>query len=188
VDAATDGINLKGGIGGFFNGRYFGVPLDKLLSKGAKEHRSAAGRRLFPVTHRKETMHITYLELFVVWWAMIAFDKEWQGLHLTIHTDNEGVRYMLNKGTSKKPHFMPIIRAITQRMAVGGYRIRAERVTSEANVLADPLSRGDWKRFHREFAKWKQENPGLMKLARRSELGQSHTNPNGNLGPLPFVL
>lgn len=183
VDAATTGTKGVGGIGGFFNGKYFGIPLTKLIKYGTKDHKRAAHRRMHPTPHRKETMDITYLELFVVWWAATLWDTEWAGYHLTIHTDNEGVRYMLNKGTARKPHFMPLLRAITKRMALGGYRLQAQRITTDENVLADPLSRGDWPKFNTEFKKWRAKYEGHMALHL-----EKIQNLTGNLDHLPFTL
>jgi hypothetical protein len=164
VDAATNGTKGEGGIGGFFNGQYFGIPLSKLAQKGTADHKSARARKLYPTSLNENSMHINYLELFAIWWAIVAWGHAWKGYHIIIHTDNEAARYMLNKGTARAPVFMPLLRDITRRMALGGFRVQAVRVTTEANVLADPLSRGDWTQFYHELDLWRLENPSKEML------------------------
>jgi len=168
VDAATDGIKGQGGIGGFFNGEYFGVPIAKLAQKGDAEHKKAKSRKLYPTPTNEQTMHINYLELFAIWWAIVKWGPSWAGYHIIIHTDNEAARFMLNKGTARAPIFMPLLRDITKRMAKGGFRVQGVRVSTEANVLADPLSRGDWTKFYQELDHWKLEtrDPSMHCLPR----------------------
>ena len=173
VDASTDGYMGKGGIGGFFNGKYFGYSIDKLISKGTPEHIKACNRKFFPNPLRPETMHINYLELFVVWWAMVLFDQDWEGYHLTVHTDNNGALFMINKGTARAPHFMSILRAMTARMALGGYRVQATRITTDENILADPLSRGKWTEFHSELKNWARDHPQGMVTEPMAKLSTS---------------
>lgn len=160
VDASTKGTNGDGGIGGFFNGQYFGVALPKLMQQASPKHKSSQGRALFPdpMDDSDKKNSITYLELFVIWWACVLWDDRWQGYELTILTDNAAVFHFLRKGSARAPHFMRVIRALTQRMALNGFRLRPKWIPTKENVLSDPLSRGDWSEFHDQRRAWETEH------------------------------
>ena len=155
------------GIGGFFNGACFGSTFSQLAKHATPLH--LEHRDLWPphsasavaATKRPTCTHIGYKELFAVWWACILWSTDWAGLTIIIHVDNEGVRGMLNSGTctSPNPSYMKLLRAIFWLSATRGFRVKATRISTVDNLLADRLSRGtqDAADFRQALAEWRQQ-------------------------------
>ena len=144
TDASDDGI------GGFFNGRTFAATFAQLARRANALH--LQHRDLWPphsdtavaAATRPTCNTIGYKELFAVWWACALWSSDWAGLTIIVHVDNDGAKGMLNSGTcrSHNPAYMKLLRAIFWLSATRGFRIRATRISTGDNILADRLSRG----------------------------------------------
>ena len=179
---ATDASDL--GIGGFFDGKYFGSSFSQLAKHATSFH--LANRDLWPphsasavaAFQRPTTTHIGYKELFAVWWACVLWSADWAGLTITIHVDNEGVRGMLTSGTctSNNPSYMKLLRAIFWLSASRGFRIRSTRITTDDNLLADRLSRGTHKApdFRQALAEWQLQAATQPRLLARDHIDRLH--------------
>jgi hypothetical protein len=143
-------------MGGFFHGRFFGMSRNNLRRHATAEH--LLHKDLWPTPNKTFCTTIAYKELFAVWWSCALWSHEWAGLTITVHVDNEGVRGMLLTGTctSQNPSYMKLLRAIFWLAATGMFRLRPTRITSEANILADRLSRNGRRSedFKAAFAEW----------------------------------
>ena len=90
---------------------------------------------------------IQYLELLALCVGIFAWDKELANMSLKIYCDNKAVRDMVNDYSSGCKNCMYLIRQLALNCLHFNRRIWVEYVKSEENVLADSLSRFDFKRF-----------------------------------------
>ena len=190
---ATDACDH--GIGGFFNGKYFGSSFSQLAKHATPFHLS--NRDLWPphsasavaASKRTTCTHIGYKELFAVWWACVLWSADWAGLTIIIHVDNEGVRGMLMSGTctSNNPSYMKLLRAIFWLSATRGFRIRSTRITTDDNLLADRLSRGthDAPDFRQALAAWRLLAAAQPRLLPRGHIDRLHALERLHADKLP---
>lgn len=90
---------------------------------------------------------INYLELLALAFGIISFAENFRNKRVNIWCDNQSVVQMINYSTSSCRRCMILIRIITLISLKFNCRIFAKWVKSSDNILADALSRGDWKRF-----------------------------------------
>lgn len=90
---------------------------------------------------------INYLELVALAMGIISFAEYFRNKRVNIFCDNQSVVHMINQSTSSCRKCMILIRIITLISMEFHCRIFAKWVKSEDNILADSLSRGDFKRF-----------------------------------------
>ena len=66
---------------------------------------------------------------------------QWTNASVVIHTDNITARCALNKGKSKSPLAMAMVREIFWLATAFNFKIRAVHIPGVENVLADAISR-----------------------------------------------
>ncbi|XP_065195263.1 uncharacterized protein LOC135826586 [Sycon ciliatum] len=72
----------------------------------------------------------------------------WCCKRIRFHTDNEAVAAVLKSGTSRCPNVMSLLRQLFFICAKGNFMVTARHIPGITNILADALSRQDFKRFH----------------------------------------
>ena len=90
---------------------------------------------------------IQYLELYALCVGILTWERLLNNVRLVVFCDNLSVCNMINNITSGCKHCMVLVRILTINNLVHSRRVFAEHVASKKNVLADSLSRFDWKRF-----------------------------------------
>ena len=85
--------------------------------------------------------HINVLELLTVLIAVRRWGHLWKDRHIQIKCDNSSSVSAINKGTSRSPVFMRILREIFWHSVQHDFRFSAIHVKGETNVIADTISR-----------------------------------------------
>ena len=88
-----------------------------------------------------------YLELLAVAMAAATWGSLWKGRRILFHNDCEPVVSACNKGTSKSPILMRLIRTLHYIAATHQFEFRLVHIAGVTNVLADALSRGEQDHF-----------------------------------------
>ncbi|SPO30780.1 uncharacterized protein UTRI_05397 [Ustilago trichophora] len=115
--------------------------------------------------HRQKD--IRFLEALAVLEALRLFSPHWTGpRRVVIHIDNENVEYGLCKGSIQDPQTQVLFREIFSLCLQQHIDLVPVQVSSEANVLADALSR-------RRFAFIQQQFPAAFNLLRFNRQGAS---------------
>ena len=90
---------------------------------------------------------IQYLELFGVTAAVLTWIHRFANRRIWLFCDNDSVVKMINKNSSKCKNCMVLIRKIIVHSMIHNVRVFAKWVSTDKNVLADALSRGDFIQF-----------------------------------------
>ena len=92
---------------------------------------------------------IEFLELYALTVAILTWGDlpKLRNRKIIIFCDNESVLYMVNTSASSCPQCRKLIRILVLDSTKYNRRIVVQHVRSEANVLADALSRGQMNRF-----------------------------------------
>ena len=90
---------------------------------------------------------IEYLELYAVYVGIWTWQDLLKNTVITIFCDNTAVRDMINSTSSKCKHCMVLIRKLVMNNLLYNRKVYVEYISSNDNVLADSLSRGNFKEF-----------------------------------------
>ena len=101
---------------------------------------------------------IADLELLAHLIALRAWDHGWYGHTISVLTDNESCRWLLQRGRSRDPRRLAMARILVARQFRGNFRLETGRISTTDNDLADSLSRlgqaGKWQGFLDRCSKW----------------------------------
>ena len=117
------------GYGGYFNNKWFA---------GKWDHKPPA---------ESDSCSMSYLELYPIVVAAILWGESWSKKRLLFHCDNIGTVAIINKGRSKSPRIMSLMRRLTWCAAVNNFMFSAVHVPGVNNTLADFLSRSRLQAF-----------------------------------------
>ncbi|XP_062599327.1 uncharacterized protein LOC134260800 [Saccostrea cucullata] len=90
---------------------------------------------------------MTFLELFPVLVALTLYNKDLQNTRLLFHIDNMSVVHIINNSTSKSDRVMNIVRKLVLITLQYNIQIKASKIPTKANSIADAISRSQWARF-----------------------------------------
>jgi hypothetical protein len=93
-----------------------------------------------PVTR---TWHINETECLAAFLAAVQWCQLWRDQHILVESDNMVTVWAINKGTSRSPIIMAMLRQLFWLSAKFNFRITARHVKGLDNRLADAGSRGD---------------------------------------------
>lgn len=82
-----------------------------------------------------------FLELCAVSFALRLWGPAWAGRPVRVWCDNRAVCDMWRKGASRSRRSMRVLRGLVAWVAHWGIQLHIEWIPTEANVIADPLSR-----------------------------------------------
>ena len=102
---------------------------------------------------------IEYLELYAVAVSVLLWVKNFANKRICIFVDNDSIRRMLNKSTTKCKNCLVLIRLIVLECVTWNVRLFAEHVVSAKNNFADALLRNQMARFHLDAMKEFDELP-----------------------------
>lgn len=143
---ATDASDW--GMGGVLGDKTFSVAwaeleaaIPKLIPRRLRKYVKSKYR---PHPSNPATWWIDYREQFAMFFAMLLWNGDLAGRMAPLHCDNTVAQCTLNKGSAYALPMHALIRRMYRYMAAENIRVRVLRITSEANALADALSRNDW--------------------------------------------
>lgn len=90
---------------------------------------------------RQKQNSINWKELRTVILAAEKWGNCWNRKRILIHSDNSTTVSLVNKGSSKKPHLMKLVRRLHELAAKGGFEFKARHIPGERNVRPDWWSR-----------------------------------------------
>ena len=85
--------------------------------------------------------HINVKETAVVLLAARQWGARWAGCKVMVCTDNTTAMYAINKGTSKSPEIMWLLRQLFWLSCVFDFEIKCQHIPGTYNVVADCISR-----------------------------------------------
>jgi hypothetical protein len=130
IELFTDAC--KTGYGGVFGKQWFAGAWSPAELQAAK---------------REKELSMPFLELRALVLAAAIWGKSWHGKKITFRSDCESVVKAITARTSRSPESMHQLRLLASLACSYGFDFRAEHVSGLANILADPLSRGDIAKF-----------------------------------------
>ena len=153
---ATDASDW--GMGGFYDDgsgtiRTFSVAWHDLAAAQPHAEMAAYDKPYLRPTHSSPgTWRIEYREQYAMWWAVLTWGPLFRHRHMLWHQDNTIVEANVNRMSAKNPAHMRLLRHLFRVAAMENMRHRATRITSQANTLADLLSRGKPEEFSQALA------------------------------------
>lgn len=90
---------------------------------------------------------IAWQELFAIVLACLAWGHHWSGKRILFHCDNQAVADLWQKGSSRSPSQMVLVRCMFFTAATNNYHISIRHIPGSLNVVADALSRAQMSRF-----------------------------------------
>lgn len=117
----------KIGCGGFFDGEYF--------------------QEIWPNWIHQKEASINFLEMYALVSGTLLWIDKLKNRRVKVSCDNESVVYMLNNNSSSCKLCMILIRMLVLASLKVNCRIFGEWISTKRNVLADALSRKDYKKF-----------------------------------------
>ena len=92
-------------------------------------------------------LSITIKELLPIMVAVVMWGRHWQAQKVLCHCDNQAVVAVLRSRSSKQPQLMHMLRCLFFVEASYGFELSASYIPTEANDLADDLSRNNLSSF-----------------------------------------
>lgn len=94
--------------------------------------------------------HIAAKELLPIGLACATWDPQWQHKQLLVLCDNLAVVCVITAQSSKDPTLMHLLRCIHLFRALHDFKLRAEHIPGQHNVIADSISRNNLQVFFKE--------------------------------------
>ena len=88
---------------------------------------------------------INWRELYAVVTAIATWADRLSGKRVIIHCDNSSIVQIINKGSSRNANIMQLVRILF--FYVCSVQCGVQGLSTEANEIADVISRGQWERF-----------------------------------------
>ncbi|XP_067283608.1 uncharacterized protein [Pseudorasbora parva] len=129
------------GFGGFYKTHWFASTWPPELSMSNQQTASSALFELYPI---------------IV--AAHLWGHEWSSKNIVMHCDNLATVHCINKGLSKSPKIMPLLRRLTWLSACNQFTFKAVHIPGHQNQIADALSRLLFQKF-RALAPEADPNP-----------------------------
>lgn len=98
----------------------------------------------------KELGHsLSYLELYPICVAAIAWGSEWTGRRISFVSDNEGTVGIINKGRSRCEHINRLLRRLVITSTMFNFTFCSQWISTHKNVECDLLSRNSIASFQK---------------------------------------
>ena len=88
--------------------------------------------------------HINFKEVLAAYLAITRWCTHWQNHHIIIFTDNQAAMCILNKGSTRNPAIMKVLRHIFWLSATLNFRITARYIAGKENSLRFQFSSWIW--------------------------------------------
>jgi hypothetical protein len=93
-------------------------------------------------------MSIAFMELVPIVASIVLWHGSWSKKRIVFHCDNKATVAIINKGRSKSPTIMKLMRRLTWCAAKGNFVVHAKHIPGKKNIISDCLSRFQLERFH----------------------------------------
>lgn len=121
------------GFGGYFRGQWFyGAWPEELVNNLSTDNLSIAFKELYPI---------------VV--AAMLWGHSWQRKRVVFNSDNQATCHIINKGRSKCPLIMRLMRRLVITSTIANFGFSARYFPGHLNTIADSLSRLQIKKFRK---------------------------------------
>ena len=97
----------------------------------------------------KSEKSIAWRELYALYVAACTWGERLKGKRILFHCDNSAIVQVLEKGTSKEPQIMNLVRSLFFVAAHNNFEFSAVHIPGKKNEIADALSRGQLTRFRK---------------------------------------
>ncbi|XP_070572205.1 uncharacterized protein [Ptychodera flava] len=128
MELYTDASGI--GHGGYFIGHWFQERWDSNLRLDSDPALSIAFQELYPIVI-----------------AALLWGHLWARKRILFHCDNSATVHIINKGRSKSPIIMKLMRRLVILAATHHFMFHAEHIPGKLNTIADSLSRFQMQRF-----------------------------------------
>jgi hypothetical protein len=122
------------GFGGFFHGHWFSEPWPKPLQRFITE---------------EDIFSIAFRELYPIVVAALLWGEFWKKRRIVFLCDNQATAAIINKGRSKCPTIMTLVRRLIYCAARYNFMFKRIYFEGKKNEIADSLSRLQTSRFRR---------------------------------------
>ncbi|XP_056009466.1 uncharacterized protein LOC130051521 [Ostrea edulis] len=132
IEVSSDALQLYTdasgtlGYGGFFQGRWFSESWPLPLQRTCKD---------------SDELSIAFRELYPIVVAALLWGHSWRKQRIVFSCDNQGTVAIINKGRSKCPKIMALVRRLTLCAANNNFVFKSKYFEGHKNVIADCLSR-----------------------------------------------
>ena len=127
----------------------------------------------FPTPAEPKRWWIAYREQYALYYSLLLWAPRLAGRHVRPDNDNTVTVGTFNKLSAINWPMQRLVQAEAEVMFDYNIRGQARWIESAANILADPLSRGDLEAFNQALATWQRpegpawhtrvfSNPGLL--------------------------
>jgi hypothetical protein len=101
----------------------------------------------FPPAFFQEQQSMALCELYPIVMAAVLWGNHWAQKRILFYCDNEATVQIINKGRSKVPSIMNLMRRLTYHSALCNFLIHAKHIPGKTNHIADAISRFQMPRF-----------------------------------------
>ena len=92
-------------------------------------------------------MSIAFMELVPIVTAAYIWCHFWSGKRILFHSDNQSAVNIIQKGRSRSPMIMKLIRRLTLCCAQGNCTVSAIFIEGKSNLISDALSHSQMVKF-----------------------------------------
>jgi hypothetical protein len=96
-----------------------------------------------------DDVSIAFMELAPIVTCAVLWGEAWARKRILFHCDNMATVAIINKGRSRSPLIMKLMRRLTLCAATGNYIVHAKHIPGKDNTLTDCLSRFQIAKFRR---------------------------------------
>ncbi|XP_062592348.1 uncharacterized protein LOC134253777 [Saccostrea cucullata] len=138
IEVSSDALQLYTdasgtlGHGGFFQGQWFSEAWPPPLQRTCKD---------------SDELSIAFRELYPIVVAALLWGQSWKKQRIVFSCDNQTTVAIINKGRSKCPKIMALVRRLTLCAATNNFVFKSKYLEGKRNVIADSLSRLQITRF-----------------------------------------
>ena len=108
---------------------------------------------------KKHSPSIEYLELYALCIGVMLWGDRMKNRRVVIFCDNMSVVHMVNNSSSSCKNCMYLLRILVTNNMIHNRRIFVKHIRTENNILADSLSRLDFKRFWNNAPEDMEDHP-----------------------------
>ena len=99
-------------------------------------------------TPDQDPLPIAWKELYAIVVACNAWGPQWSGKRILFHCDNQTIVQTWERGSSKSPDIMALVRALYRVAAEHNFHVLVSHISGASNTIADALSRMQMETFH----------------------------------------
>lgn len=103
----------------------------------------------FPPEILEEKTSMAFFELYPIVMACVLWGHTWCRKRILFHCDNLSTVEIINKGRSKIPSIMKLMRTLTYHSAMHSFVIHSKHIPGVKNCISDSISRYQVEKFRK---------------------------------------